>query len=588
MSAYLPSSVLASLADDTNLLSPLFDSNTVTATLPLATANSIALHTNDNSDSDHLSLSWATGVPHNFALVQLYTTSARYQAARGDLDSAVFDVSLLTALHGSDADQWLVPSDQAGNITVSGCFSALQSLPGKKGTLVEHCVAPFQLYLVSVRLVGSAVPTERSIAHVRTAAAAPTSPLRNVRVTAVTATSVSLRARIPEEANGIVESLLVELEEALIPHPDAASSSSSSDDDDDESGLQWVSIATQTVSLPISAESQMNDPDLSFDASVADLHPHRKYRARIRASTAAGVTVSVLASTAEFETAPTAPRAPELLRAVVVPDSNVPTSTPVVVVVDLASGTTSVEDSNAVVGDAATGDAGSGNDGDPDNVPVFARVSWVEPTEDLGFIEGYEVVVSSSSSSSSSSNATVTGAGATATTTWVLAYQGLNETVYLRVPKSSSISVRARTVIGWGAYAPPVTPQESSSSGQNNDSSTLAVPIGVSASLGLVIIILGVVALRRKEALLDRIYGFKKPEADEFEILREQVQLTKMVDAGAFGEVYIATGLELLGSATSRTVAVKVCQGSHITNKAKRAFVKEMDLMKRVSHPETK
>lgn len=142
------------------------------------------------------------------------------------------------------------------------------------------------------------------------------------------------------------------------------------------------------------------------------------------------------------------------------------------------------------------------------------------------------------------------------------------------------------------------------SGGKNNDNSgeseihsglVAGMVVGISI-LGLIVaVLIYVYSRQRKKASIHKKKamhvvshgdgGFVPPPPDEWEVDRRQLVFGDKLGEGAFGVVYAGTARKIRDLPPNSQVAIKQCSGDSVTNEERWRFIREAQLMKRLSHP---
>lgn len=575
-------------------------SNKVSAIIPLPKQHAISLtltqkllSTNENSITNDpnsmavVTIRWETDLAHSSVFLQVFTaTGLPFQASLDNLEDAVFDSQLASQVEPNVQEQPSIASWHLPNTTtyfdLTGCFSVFSILSSEGNNLSKvHCINPFEVYAVSVQLVGTLFEVKPATSQISTATFIPMSPLRNVSVATIETHRVFITGIIPARPNGVLNQLFVSLQIQPIQL--------------DPLSDPWTNSFSRTLPLPNMPKTQFGDDSAHFTVELSQLQPYRRYRATIFPGTSAGFSMEQHAVNISFQTMEDIPGVPETVMALILDEDSIDKPDVAFDLSILFQNKTSDKENDSrrstqfVIENLQKDQTGkveqdnqqiknfqrqqhrilqSRHRSEIETTFVLVRVSWSPPIKEVGEILAYELILFGEYLGSSYK---------------YTVYTGLNTVVHGVMTLNSSLHVRASTSAGWGQFSPRARPANPASTGRDLLTRThWKIIIITTVVVSILVIILGIIVVKRKKNALNMKYGFFQPKPDEFELLPEQLQTVRMIDAGTFGEVYIARCANIMGTTTTQDVAVKICQGSHVTDRAKRAFLHEMDMMKRV------
>ena len=159
----------------------------------------------------------------------------------------------------------------------------------------------------------------------------------------------------------------------------------------------------------------------------------------------------------------------------------------------------------------------------------------------------------------------------------------------------NGVQVAAATSVGVGPYSNLATLSQPSQNGNNYNTNgsaqssmsprTYAIPV-VASFVGLVLVVLGLVALRRRMASRRiskdlPLARFDPGPADRFEFDRKNLQIGRELGHGAFGLVCEGVAYKIQEFPGPLRVAVKQCSNDSIRTEDKEEFMGEANLMKK-------
>jgi hypothetical protein len=156
------------------------------------------------------------------------------------------------------------------------------------------------------------------------------------------------------------------------------------------------------------------------------------------------------------------------------------------------------------------------------------QLRWQPPAPANGVILEYELVVNKINSSKFDLNVT-------------LAFNATSTNITLAT-EDDKVQLRARTSVGWGPWSEPAIFAQGSGSDpapQNSLSAQSRILPFAGAAVFCVVLALAALRLKRSQKQVNMNF---RPEVDEYEVLREQVDLMDIIGSGAHGEVFKAVG----------------------------------------------
>ena len=502
----------------------ILESNTVSQQLPVSPLVPLGLAASAASGF-RVDVAWrlSDGLVASYVELQISYAASFDAAALEDFSQAKFERELLVE---STLERVQLALSARGRFTLSGCWQAVPVVgAGEDVTPERHCISAFTLYRVRVVVRAPGLQSGASFVYVATRPERPASPPRNVTVVAASARSATVHFKLPSDPRGVVEAIDVDVFGESLSNP-----------------LAEAEVATLSSRhyvrhdrLPISSTAllQAQAPDASFAVTIGDLLPYHTYVLRVRARTAGGAALTEHAALVHLRTAETQPGKPQRVQL------------------------------------RAVTRTGRRRSADQEASPL--ELLWQMPQPPLGRIVHFDVEFAALNTSAQVVTLNASGVVQLPSGTYVfdLPVNGTTDLVLARV--------RAETAVGYGEWSAQAVPFVApSSSSPILDTATAGAIGGGVALLLLVVALVGAVILRRRK----REVMFFAPPADEFEIDRGQLNLGSTLGSGAYGEVYDATAVGLMGNPNATRVAVKQCHAHSATVQAKRAFIEEMQIMK--------
>lgn len=496
----------------------ILESNTISQQLPVSPLVPMRLMMTALSPYT-LEATWqlTRGIEASYVELQVSYADAFDAPARAVLSQATFERELLLE---DSLERVQLPLEANGKFTLSGCWQAVPIAgTGDNVEPLRHCISAFTLYRIRVVVRAPGLQSGAAVVYAASRPDRPASEPRNVTVISADATSAAVRLRLPSDARGVVEGIDIDIY--------GVSSSSASAE------LQALRLSSadfvrrDSVVISSTAALQAEAPDASFGVSVSELLPYHTYALRVRARTAAGLaslSASSVVVLSTLEAAPREPRRPQL-RAM---------------------------------------DGAMAGQGQP------LELLWQMVNPPLGKVLSFDIEYAALNMSVQA---------ITVNASDVLFEDGLYSILLPlnATEEDALVRVRAMTAAGLGPWSAQAVPYVAPSSSSPLFNSATAGAIGGAVALMLILIsAVGAVVLRRRK----RQVMFFAPPPDEYEIQRTQINLGSTLGSGAYGEVYDATAVGLMGNPNATRVAVKQCHAHSATVQAKREFIEEMTIMK--------